>query len=327
MQSVATAFTFRPNLRPLVTPYDQYHSPADFDTGYANSITPEVVAKWEAIFRRDSAATLAGVPCRENLAYGPHARNRLDFFPARGGNAPSAPLLIAIHGGLWFLFDKWLAHFLAPAFTAAGFHVAAINYRLAPEHSLGAIVEDCRAATLWLYQRASELNIDRDRVSVLGHSAAGQLCAMVAATRWDELDASVPKQIIERCVGVSGFYDIEPFPLTGFQNMTRFAAEEYVRWNPVNQVSDHLPPGLLITGGEESGLLRQMMERYAMLLRGSRVPVTTVLAEGECHFSVLHGLGNPASALFREAITFLRSEHAVDGGDRVLGGRHARPPT
>ena len=96
--------------------YADYRTPAEFETGYANNIDAAVVERWEAFFRERSAE-IADRP-RLELAYGPHARNRIDFFPAPG--APTdAPLLVAIHGGLWFLFDRWMMHFLVPAFTAA----------------------------------------------------------------------------------------------------------------------------------------------------------------------------------------------------------------
>ena len=44
-------------------------------------------------------ATLAG---RTDLAYGPHARHRIDLFPARGGRGT----LVFIHGGYWRSLDK-----------------------------------------------------------------------------------------------------------------------------------------------------------------------------------------------------------------------------
>ncbi len=98
--------------------YLGYATDEDFYRGYDNFITPEVVAKWDAIFRADSARALAALPGRRELRYGPKERNAIDFFPAAGPGP--APVLVAIHGGLWFLFDKWFMHFLAEAFTRAG---------------------------------------------------------------------------------------------------------------------------------------------------------------------------------------------------------------
>lgn len=286
--------------------YANYGTPAEFDAGYANSITPEVVARWEAVFRADSDATLAALPVRRDLAYGPGERNRVDFFPAAvGSTSGPAPTLVAIHGGLWCLFDKWMMHFLAGAFTARGFNVAAINYGLAPARSLTQIVADCRAAVRWVYERADELGVDRARISLLGHSAAGQLAAVVAGTRWDQLDAGLPPQIVHRLVGVSGFYDIEPVRQTGFHDMVRFPNAEYREWNPLHLVAAHHPPALLLIGERESPLLHAMMHRYAAALGAVGVPVQTVVPPDECHFSVLHRVGDLGSAVFEGVKEFL----------------------
>jgi arylformamidase len=197
-------------------------------------------------------------------------------------------------------------HFLARAFTARGIHFASIGYPLAPGAGLGKIVEDCRSATLWLYRQAERRHIDRARVSVLGHSAAGQLCTMVAAADWPALAPGLPAQILHRVIGASGFYDIEPFALTHFHDFTRFAPEDYRAWNPLRHVTPRLPAMSLLTGAAESSLLQQMMEHYARAVMEAGVPVETHATAGECHFSVLHQIGRPASPLFQRVLAAIQ---------------------
>ena len=145
-----------------------------------------------------------------------------------------------------------MMHFLVPAFTAAGVHVACPNYRLAPKVGLDEIVEDCRGAITFLHRNGRATGVDPGPLSVLGHSAAGQLAAVMASTDWSELDPRLPVDLVRHWVGVSGFYDIEPFALTGFQSRTAFTTDAYSRWNPVNLVRADMPSGLLITGEKES---------------------------------------------------------------------------
>jgi arylformamidase len=278
-------------------------TPAEFDAGYANSIDAAVVDRWER-YSREESRKVEGRR-RIELAYGPDARNRIDVFPAQGASA-NAPVLVAIHGGLWFLFDKWMMHFLVPAFTAAGVHVACPNYRLAPQAGLGEIVADCRRAIAHLHLNGAEAGVSPRRVSVIGHSAAGQLAAVMASTDWPAFDKRLPADLVRSWVGVSGFYDIEPFSATGFQAQTGFAADAYRRWNPVNMVRPGLPPGLLITGARESALLHEMMEGYARLLREAGVSVETADAPGEDHFSVLSRIGDPDSDLHRRVLATVR---------------------
>jgi acetyl esterase/lipase len=189
---------------------------------------------------RERSTTLSAP--RLELAYGPDERNEIDFFPALNA-PPDAPILIAIHGGLWFLFDKWMMHFLVPAFTAAGVHVAFPNYRLAPAAGLGDIVGDCRRAVAFVHENRDATGADTGGMYVLGHSAAGQLAAAMASTNWREFDPRLPADMLDGFIGVSGFYDIEPFAGTGFQQQTKFAISDYKTWNPVNLIHAGMPPG------------------------------------------------------------------------------------
>jgi arylformamidase len=284
--------------------YANCRTAEEFNAGYANRITPEVVAHWEMFFRERSAEVLASHSPRVELAYGPHARQRLDFFPSPSAG-PDAPTLVAIHGGLWFLFDRWMMHFLVPAFTAAGVHVVCPSYRLAPEHSLGEIVGDCRGAISFLQSEATALELNADRFSVLGHSAAGQLATVLASTDWTALNAVQPSRALRSWVGVSGFYEIEPFALTAFQPLVGFSTEEYRRWNPMDLVRADQPPGLLITGGQESTWLHEMAEVYRNNLRSVGVGVTAIDVPEECHFSVLSLIGDSTSNLHHAVLAQL----------------------
>jgi arylformamidase len=283
--------------------YSGYKTAAEFNAGYDNNIDAAVVAHWDAYFREKSRE-ISNSP-RLELAYGPDARNRIDFFPAP--NAPSdAPILAAIHGGLWFLFDKWMMHFLVPAFTSAGVHVACLNYRLAPQAALEDIVADCRRGIAFLHQNPQTAGSVPRRLCVLGHSAAGQLAAVLASTHWREVDPRLPADLLHGWIGVSGFYDIEPFADTGFQQQTKFAVDAYKRWNPINMIRTGMPPGLLITGARESGLLHEMMDGYARLLKTAYISVRTIDASEEDHFSVLARIGDPKSELYKLALDMTR---------------------
>ena len=67
-----------------------------------------------------------------------------------------------------------------------------------------------------------------------------------------------------------------------------------------------MPPGLLITGAKESGLLHEMMDGYATQLRSAAIKVETVDVPGEDHFSVLARLGDAASELHKRVSSVLR---------------------
>jgi arylformamidase len=127
----------------------------------------------------------------------------------------------------------------------------------------------------------------------------------MASTNWREFDPRLPADMLDGFIGVSGFYDIEPFAGTGFQQQTKFAISDYKTWNPVNLIHAGMPPGLLITGAKESGLLHEMMDGYAAHLRTAAINVETLDVLGEDHFSVLARLDDPASELHRRVLAWM----------------------
>lgn len=135
----------------------------------------------------------------QDVAYGPHSRNRLDVW-ALNRRRP-APVVVYMHGGGFVTGSKEQVNFprsTVPQLLAAGLSVVSISYRYGyedPDAALLAtnpddegsindvngtrmdyILRDCARAIQFLRYRAAELNIDPNRIGVYG-SSAGAGCA------------------------------------------------------------------------------------------------------------------------------------------------------
>jgi len=74
--------------------------------------------------------------------------------------------------------------------------VISVDYRLAPEHPYPAGIEDCHAALLWVFEHASELGIDANRIAIGGTSAGGGLSAGLALMNRDRGGPALALQML-----------------------------------------------------------------------------------------------------------------------------------
>jgi acetyl esterase/lipase len=134
-------------------------------------------------------------PTFRNAAYGAHERNVLDFWKA-AANRP-APLVIFIHGGGFRAGSKeGINAAVLRRLLDGGISVAAINYRLVPQHPLPAAHQDARRALQFVRSKAGEWNIDKTRIGAFGGSAGAQLCMYLAFH--DEMAAPASSNPLDR---------------------------------------------------------------------------------------------------------------------------------
>ena len=125
------------------------------------------------------APALAGpAPTRANVPYGTHERQVLDFWQARSDKP--APVLFFIHGGGWMGGDKSRVVGLVKLqdLLAAGISVVSINYRLVSQAHTAGIkppvewpLRDAARALQFVRSKASEWNLDKQRIGASGGSA------------------------------------------------------------------------------------------------------------------------------------------------------------
>ena len=110
-----------------------------------------------------------------------------------GISQPGAALLW-IHGGGYVIGNAQQDDALCGRFARElGITVAAVDYRLAPEHPYPAPLEDCYAALTWL---AGLPAVDPSRVAIGGASAGGGLAAALALLARDRGEVTPTAQLL-----------------------------------------------------------------------------------------------------------------------------------
>lgn len=142
-------------------------------------------------------------------AYGPDPRQRLDVYlpqPAVTG----APLVLFLYGGTWSSGDRQDYRFVGEALASRGIVALVADYRLSPQVTYPAFVQDGALALRWAWDRAEGLGGSSRRVFVVGHSAGAYNAAMLALDpRWLGAVGLSPGQLAG-WAGLAGPYDFLP---------------------------------------------------------------------------------------------------------------------
>lgn len=241
---------------------------------------------------RARARHVAAVP------YGPTPEETFDIFPA---DRPGASVHFFIHGGYWQARDKSEFSFLAEPFNARGACVALCNYGLCPAVTLDAIVEQVRRSFAWLWKNVAAYGGDPARIQVSGHSAGGQLVAMLMATDWPAFDPALPARPIHSAVTISGCFDLDPIRVTRINKAVGMDAGTARRNSPMFMEPKAAAPLVLAVGGIETesffAQARALEARWAPL----GVAVEHVTVPGCHHLSAVGELANESSPLFEAA--------------------------
>ena len=271
------------------------------EQGRATYIAMRTVSKVQLHEIRDIDA--GGVKCR-------HYRTT--------GQTP-APLLIYYHGGGWVIGDLESHDDVCRKLASqARCDVIAVDYRLAPEHPAPAAVDDCVAATKWIFANPKSLGIDPARVAIGGDSAGGNLSAIVAMHSGEKpVFQLLVYPATDMRMGQQSHKDNAQGYLLTADSMKWFIGhylqgDEKKKLDP--RVSPILssdadlkksPPTLVITA--EFDPLRDEGEEYAAKLASLGVPTSTVRFHGQIHaFFGMSELLDDAAAAISLSASYLR---------------------
>lgn len=269
------------------------------DRMYNNRAMVPDFADHFARWRDNSEKARRQRPCVLDVAYGDGPNETLDIFPA---SRPDAPVVVFIHGGYWRSLDKADHSFVAPPLLDMGACVVVVNYALCPgTEALPVTIPDialqCARSLAWVWRHIGAHGGNRNRISVIGHSAGGHLAAMMLACRWQALGADLPADLVRQALSISGLFDLEPVRKTPFvQADLRITPAQVGLASPALWPAPEGRVLYAVVGGDES----PEFLRHNRLIRqawGKRVVPVCEALPGLNHFSVVSALTDPAHRL------------------------------
>ncbi|MBM3869998.1 MAG: alpha/beta hydrolase [Verrucomicrobia bacterium] len=246
-------------------------------------------------------ATHAGEAFRieKDIAYlAPDRKEKADLYlPASNPSGARRPAVVIIHGGGWTGGDKGAAREINIGTNLAlnGYVGLSINYVLASTNKGTAKatwpqnLHDCMTAVRWLRKNAERLQVNPERIGVIGGSAGGHLAAMLAVIGGkDGLDPQGPygefSCRVQCAVDLYGPADLSGrLHLTMLGRSSEEAPELYRAASPVTYVDKLDPPILIVHGTADKTVDVGQSRLFAAKLKEAGARHELVIVEGAPH--------------------------------------------
>jgi acetyl esterase/lipase len=229
---------------------------------------------------------------REDLAYGPHPRQRLDVYVPEVVPDGGAPVIVFWYGGGWTDGDRARYRFVGATLAEAGYVVMLPDYRLYPEVRFPAFVDDAALAFKWAHDNAARFGGDSAKLFVMGHSAGAHQAALLALDPRYLEAVGGQRRWIRGLIGLSGPYALVP----DTDLLRSIFAAPYTPgdWQAVAHVTAAAPPALLAHGESDGIVWIAHSEALETALRAAGVDVTLRRYAHRNHADTVAALSVPA---------------------------------
>jgi arylformamidase len=262
---------------------------------------PEIFARWQ---REAAAYRTAARDAELDISYGPSPRQVIDLFAAKDDDS-ATPLALFIHGGWWRTLEPAMFSHMAVGLNAKGVNVAIAGYDLCPQVSIAAIIEQMRAACLWLWRTR------RKRIMAVGHSAGGHLAACMLAQEWQAFASDAPTDLVPCAYAISGVFDLAPLVHISVNQDLKLDPAEARRVSPLYW---RVPPGRVldaVVGALESSEFLRQSRSITEAWRKAMAQTRYEEIAGQNHFTVVDALTDPGSAMTRRVSDLAHSVDAI----------------
>jgi acetyl esterase/lipase len=243
------------------------------------------------------------------------------FAPSNAGHP--VPAVLQVHGGGWQEGQRLSSldqSTTAADLVSAGFLVASVDYRLAPQNPWPDQIIDVACAVRFLRANATDLGIDPDRIAAWGDSAGGQLVSLLGtatnAPAWDIGPYGDQSSRVDAVVDEFGPIDLNAPGWPRYtSNMIRtvFGAAPggtspaLRAASPLTYVAPGDPPFLILQGTVDQIVPPTQSVQFAGALRSAGVPTDLVMVQGGRHGLTTPGQDPSPAAIATQITGYLTS--------------------
>jgi acetyl esterase/lipase len=192
--------------------------------------------------------TVRGVAATPDLEFDAEHHLSLDVYAPK--TAAAAPVVVFFYGGSWEGGKRRWYRYVGDSLASNGIVAIIPDYRKFPDVRFPEFMRDAARAVAWARDHAREFGGDPARLFVMGHSAGGQMAALLAADKRYLAEVGMRPRDLSGMIGVAGAYAFLPFVdneahIFGDDARGRYDSQ------PINFIDGDEPPMLLLQGTDD----------------------------------------------------------------------------
>ncbi len=226
-----------------------------------------------------------------DIDYGREVRQQLDVYHA-ADTATARPVVVFLHGGAWIRGSKNQYLFVGEALVSKGFVGVIPNYRLFPDVTFPAFVEDGALALKWVTNNIKRFGGNPNAIYVMGHSAGAHIAALLALDERYLRSVGGNQRWLKGMIGLAGPYDWLPY-FSERDKQIFGPPSQYPASQPINFVDGGEPPLLLMYGNKDKTVKPRNIENLAAAVRNQQGEVKTIFYPRLGHIGIVGALSRP----------------------------------
>lgn len=223
-----------------------------------------------------------------DIRFGTRPRQALDLYRPLPTAPTSRAVVVFFYGGGWRSGDKEGYRFVAETLTRRGLTVVIPDYRLHPDVTFPAFIEDGSMAVRWV---ADHLLDGNRPVYLVGHSAGAYIAAMLALDPRYLRAVGMEPDRLTGVAGLAGPYDFLPLRSRRLEAIfTNAGALEQTQ--PITFARPGAPPMLLLSGDADVIVRAENSRRLAQRLGALGNRAELVIYPQLGHIPIVLGLSS-----------------------------------
>ena len=243
------------------------------------------------------------------------AEQKLNVFAPRNKKKPK-PVLIHFYGGNWTSGRRSLYNFFGSRWARKNVVTVIPDYPKYPDAKYDEMATDAALAVKWATEHIKDYGGDPERIYVSGHSAGGQLAALIALRedyfRKLNLNKPVKGIILIDAAGIDMYgylKEVDNGPNDSYLDIFSKDTNVQKQASPLFQLHKDMPPMLLYMGGRTYSSIKIGYRKLVDSLNLYQSPYTYHYLRRKKHVPMITQFFNSYGARYKEIKRFMNGEY------------------